>query len=86
MAGISFTGIGSGLAVNEIVEGLVAAESTPFNQRANVRGNELTTNISANGALKSALDAMLSSLQELQDEDNYALKSTSGGDDFVSIC
>lgn len=85
MAGISFTGIGSGLAVNEIVEGLVAAESTPFNQRANVRGNELTTNISANGALKSALDAMLSSLQELQDEDNYALKSTSGGDDFVSI-
>jgi len=85
MSGISFTGIGSGLPVGDIVSGLVEAERTPYNQRANEQGVEITTQISANGALKDAMSQMLSSLEALQDEDNYNAKKTSGSDDFISV-
>jgi len=85
MSGISFTGIGSGLPVGDIVSGLVEAERTPFNQRANTQGAEITTQISANGALKDAMSQMLSSLEALQEVENYNAKKTSGSDDFISV-
>ncbi|OIQ47981.1 MAG: hypothetical protein BM565_03600 [Gammaproteobacteria bacterium MedPE] len=85
MSGISFTGLGSGLPVSDIVTGLVNAEKTPYTQRINQQGGKLTTNISANGALKSALAAMESSLEKLKSSDNFQLRSASGTDDFITL-
>lgn len=85
MSGISFTGLGSGLPVSDIVSGLVNAEKTPFTQRLNKQGGELTTHISANGALKSALSAMEASLEKLKSSENFQLRSASGTDDFISL-
>lgn len=85
MSGISFTGLGSGMPVQDIVSGLVNAERVPFENRLNAKGSELTTKISANGALKSALDELESSLEKLTDDKNYQLRSASGDDDFISI-
>jgi flagellar hook-associated protein 2 len=85
MSGISFTGIGSGLPVQDIVSGLVNAERVPFQNRINQKGSSLTSDISANGTLKSVLANLASSLEKLKDADNYQKRSASGGDDFISI-
>ena len=85
MASISFNGLGSGLQVSEIVTALVSAESTPFNARMNSRESAITTDISAAGALKSALESVQNSLAGLAKLDNYQLRKASGNDDFLSI-
>ncbi|WP_435274295.1 flagellar filament capping protein FliD [Psychrobium sp. nBUS_13] len=85
MSGISFTGIGSGLPVNDIVNGLVDAEKAPFEQRTNVQRTNLDTSISAVGALKSELDKLQSSLENLTSSDNFQKRSISGGDDFIDV-
>lgn len=85
MSGISFTGIGSNLPVNDIVQAFVEAERVPYQQRVNQKGAALTTDISANGQLKAVLSGLASSLDKLKDEDNYQLRSASGSDEFVSI-
>lgn len=85
MSTISFTGIGSGLEVSEIVEALVAAESTPFESRLSAKSTNLTTDISAVGALKSALEVVQVSMESLADADNYQQRNVSGTDDFVSL-
>ncbi|NRA62544.1 MAG: flagellar hook protein FliD, partial [Psychrobium sp.] len=58
MAGISFTGIGSGVPVGDIVTGLVNAEKAPYEARMKDKKSDLTTSISAMGAFKSALDKL----------------------------
>ncbi|NRA70779.1 MAG: flagellar filament capping protein FliD [Gammaproteobacteria bacterium] len=85
MSGISFTGLGSGMPVKDIVNAFVNAERVPFQQRMNKQGAKLTTNISANGALKSALDSLASSLEKLKDIEKFQLRKTSGSDDFISL-
>jgi len=82
---ISFNGLGSGLAVSDIVDALVSAESTPFTSRLNKREATLTTDISAAGALKSALEKLQSSMEALGEADNYQKRSISGSDDFVTL-
>lgn len=82
---LSFTGIGSGLAVSDIVDALVSSESTPFESRINAQESTYTTEISAIGALKSAVEAVQESIEELSDPDNYQQRNTSGGDDFLSL-
>ena len=82
---LSFTGIGSGLAVSDIVDALVSSESTPFESRLNAQETTYTTDISAIGALKSAVEAVQESIEELSDSDNYQQRNTSGGDDFLSL-
>lgn len=82
---ISFNGLGSGLQVSEIVDALVNAEKTPFTSRLNNRETKLTTDISAAGALKSALEKLQTSMEALGEVDNYQKRTVSGNDDFISL-
>ncbi|MDI4653736.1 MULTISPECIES: flagellar filament capping protein FliD [Pseudoalteromonas] len=82
---ISFNGLGSGLAVSDIVDALVNAERTPFTSRLNNKEATLTTDISAAGALKSALEKLQTSMEALGEIDNYQKRSISGSDDFVTL-
>jgi flagellar hook-associated protein 2 len=85
MTGISFTGIGSGLQVSEIVDAIVNAEKVPYESRANRKQGEFTTDISAVGALKGALEAVTSSFEGLGDVEEYQKRTISGRDDFVGL-
>nr|WP_024592734.1 flagellar filament capping protein FliD [Pseudoalteromonas sp. TB13] len=82
---ITFNGLGSGLAVADIVDALVNAEQAPAESRLNTTESKLTTDISAVGALKSALEKVQTSMEALGDSDKYQQRSTSGNDDFISI-
>jgi flagellar hook-associated protein 2 len=82
---LSFTGIGSGLAVSDIVDALVGAESTPFESRLNAQEATYTTDISAIGALKSSVEAIQEAIEGLADADNYQKRNASGGDNFISL-
>ena len=82
---ISFNGLGSGLAVSDIVDALVNAEQAPAEARLNTTEGNLTTDISAAGALKSALEKVQTSMDALGDVDSYQQRSVSGSDDFISI-
>ena len=79
---ITFNGLGSGLAVADIVDALVNAEQAPAEARLNTTEGKLTTDISAVGALKSALEKVQTALG---DSDNYQKRTASGNDDFISI-
>jgi flagellar hook-associated protein 2 len=65
MASISSPGIGSGLDVNALVQGLVQAEQKPAELRLAQRETTLQTRLSAFGALKGALVALRDSLTAL---------------------
>ncbi|MBH0020588.1 flagellar filament capping protein FliD [Pseudoalteromonas sp. SWXJ133] len=82
---ISFTGIGSGLQVSEIVDALVNAEKAPYQARITRQQATHTTDISAVGALKSSLEELNTSLESLGDVDNFQKRTISGSDDFVSL-
>ena len=82
---ISFTGLGSGLQVSEIVGALVNAEKAPFESRLNRKEGNLTTDISAAGALKAALVKVQESMTALGKVDNYQKRTASGNDDFISL-
>lgn len=85
MPDLTFTGIGSGLQVSEIVSAIVGAETAPYVSRSNKQESTITTDISAIGALKSALESVSDSIASLADADNYQLRRASGSDSFVSI-
>jgi flagellar hook-associated protein 2 len=82
---ISFTGIGSGVQVSEIVDAIVNAERVPFQGRLNQREAQLTSDISAIGALKSGLESLKDSMSQLGDIDEYQKRIASGNDGFISI-
>ncbi|HBG50501.1 MAG TPA: flagellar cap protein, partial [Gammaproteobacteria bacterium] len=65
MASISSPGLGSGLDVNALVQGLVQAEQQPAQLRLDQRETQLQTRLSAFGALKGALVALRDSLTAL---------------------
>jgi len=85
MAGISFTGIGSGLQVSEIVSAIVNAEKVPYESRLARKQGAFTTDISAVGALKAALEAVTTSFEGLGDVDKYQNRTAKGRDDFVGL-
>lgn len=85
MSGISFTGLGSGLQVSEIVDALVNAERVPYESQLATQQGSFTTDISAVGALKSALEAVTASFESLGDIDEYQTRTASGRDDFIGI-
>lgn len=82
---LSFTGIGSGLQVNDIVDALVSSERAPYESRITQQQAEHTTDISAVGALKSSLEELNTSLEALGNADNFQQRSISGSDDFISL-
>ncbi|NQY48161.1 MAG: flagellar filament capping protein FliD [Colwellia sp.] len=85
MASISFTGIGSGLQVSDIVEAIVNAEKIPYESRLARQQGAFTTDISAVGALKSALEAVTASFEGLGDVDQYQQRTATGRDDFIGL-
>jgi flagellar hook-associated protein 2 len=85
MSDITFTGIGSGLQVSEIVSAIVGAERAPFESRLNQQEAQITTDISAVGALKSALEELASAVESLADTDNFQKKQATGIDAFVGL-
>ena len=85
MSAISFGGLGSGLDINGIVSGLVNAQRAPYESRVTQQQGEITTNISAMGALKSAMGDIYSSLETLSDVDNFQQRTATGRDDFIGI-
>ena len=82
---ISFTGIGSGLQVNEIVSALVNAEKSPYQARVTKQQANFTTDISAVGTLKASLEELNGSLESLSSVDEYQKRTISGSDEFVSF-
>ncbi len=85
MPDITFNGLGSGLNVAEIVGAIVGAEKVPFESRLNQKEAKITTDISAVGTLKSALQKVQESIANLANADKYQLRTAKGSDDFVSI-
>jgi flagellar hook-associated protein 2 len=85
MPDLTFTGIGSGLEISSIVEAIVGAERAPFISRANSKQAEITTDISAIGTLRSAIQSVADSIESLADADNYQQRKSSGADSFVSL-
>ena len=76
MVDIAFTGIGSGLQVTEIVDAIVGAERAPFENRLVTRQAAITTDISAVGSLKGALEAVADSIENLASADKYQQRVT----------
>lgn len=85
MVDLTFTGIGSGLQVSEIVSAIVGAETAPYVSRSNAQQAKLTTDISAVGALKSALESVTESIANLADATKFQNRKISGADSFVNI-
>ncbi|WP_019027003.1 flagellar filament capping protein FliD [Colwellia piezophila] len=85
MPNLTFTGIGSGLQVSDIVNAIVGAEKAPFVSRTNAQQGKITTDISAIGALKSALESVTDSIEALADTDKYQLRSAKGTDSFITL-
>jgi flagellar hook-associated protein 2 len=85
MPDLTFTGIGSGLQVSEIVSAIVGAETAPFVSRSNTKEAKISTDISAVGALKSALESVKNSIDSLSDAENYQQRRASGLDSFIGI-
>ena len=63
----------------------MGAESEPYESRASAKSSTLTTDISAVGALKSALEVVQVSIESLAEADNYQQRNVAGSDDFVSL-
>ncbi|KGJ97000.1 flagellar filament capping protein FliD [Colwellia psychrerythraea] len=82
---ITFQGLGSGLQVGEIVEAIVGAEKVPYESRMNQQQAIISADISAVGALKSALEKVQESIANLADVDKYQQRTTAGDDDFISL-
>jgi len=85
MPDITFTGIGSGFQVSEVVSAIVGAERAPFTSRLNKQEALMTTDISAIGALKSSLEQVAESISLLSDPDEYHKHNTTGSNSFVGI-
>lgn len=85
MPNITFNGLGSGLQVSDIVGAIVNSEKAPFEARLKQQKNSLTTDISAAGALKSALEKVKDSMSALADSKKYQQRAASGDDDFISL-
>jgi flagellar hook-associated protein 2 len=85
MSDITFTGLASTLQVSDIVGAIVGAEQVPFESRLNRSEAIFTADISAVGALKSALEKVQESIADLANADKYQQRTTKGADDFISL-
>ncbi len=83
--GLTSVGIGSGMDINGIVSALVGAESAPKVAKFDADEGRLNTQISAMGALKSALTDFQDSLEKLTEPDTFiANKVKTSNSDYVS--
>ena len=79
---LSAPGLGSGLEVTSIVSQLMEVERQPL---ARLQGKEavIEAEISAYGALKSALSSLQGTLSDLKDTDTYRATSATSSDETV---
>jgi len=80
---ISSIGVGSGLDLSSIVSSLVVAEGSPTENRLLQKERDVTTELSAFGALKSSLSLFQGSLSNLQSSANYNAKKFTNSDGSV---
>jgi flagellar hook-associated protein 2 len=86
MAGITTSGLGSGLDINSLVSQLVTAERTPAVNRLASQESKLKTQISAIGSFKSVLSNFKSALASLMKADSFqSMKSTVADDKLFSV-
>lgn len=82
---LSSPGVGSGLDVKTLVDALVKAEITPAQTRHDKQLNDVNTELSAIGQLKSYLANLQSSLTKLSDLNQfYVMKSSISDTDYLS--
>jgi flagellar hook-associated protein 2 len=79
---LSSPGIGSGLDVKGIVEQLMAIERQPLT-RLGTRQVEISTQISAYGALKSAVSAFQTAIDKLNDLSKFKVYKATSSDDTI---
>lgn len=68
--GIQSLGVGSGLALDDLVTQLIEAERAPKEERLNEREETLDATISAIGSLKSKVDEFQDAVEELKNDYN----------------
>ncbi|WP_077732471.1 flagellar filament capping protein FliD [Methylocaldum sp. 14B] len=85
MAGITSTGLGSGLNISSMVSQLVQAERAPFAARLDRQEAEIQSKISSFGNFKSALSAFRDSLSALKNLSSFQkIGATSSDSSIVS--
>lgn len=86
MASISSLGAGSGIFTNDLVKQLVEAERLPIEQRLSRRQSLVEAEISAFGKIRSAIEGLRTSMQELsKPEGMRAFTPNSSNDSVVSV-
>jgi flagellar hook-associated protein 2 len=86
MAGISSLGVGSGIDIRSLVDQLVAAERQPVASRLDRREAQYQAQLSAFGALKSALNEFRSSADGLSDASAFrVMEASSSNSDAVAV-
>ena len=75
--GIQSLGVGSGLALDDLVTQLIDAERAPKEERLNEREETLDATISAIGSLKSKVDEFQDSVEELKNDYNLNAREPS---------
>ncbi len=86
MAGITTSGLGSGIDIRALVEQLVAAERAPVQNRLDRQQYSVQSQLSAYGTLKSALSSFRDQVRELAKLDNFGLmRASSSNGDAVAI-
>jgi len=85
MAGITSTGLGSGLDIRGIVDKLVAAERKPQVFQLDRKESDLQAKLSSYGVFKSALSDFRSSLAGLRQSSQFGvLQATSSNSDVLT--
>ena len=84
MAGITSTGFGSGLPINDLVTQLVKAEGTPANNRIDRREANLQTQLSSIGSLKGALSEFEAAAKKLSAPDNFTNRTASSSNTSIA--
>lgn len=85
MAGITASGLGSGIDIKSLASQLVAAERGPATSRLDSRESKLKAQISAFGSFKSVLANLQSSLTSLKKIDTFqSLKATVADDALLT--
>lgn len=77
MASIQSLGVGSGLLTSELVEDIIAAEREATDLRLDAKKAEFEAKISAYGAIRSSLDAVITASGQLGDSDSFLLNTIS---------
>ena len=85
MAGITASGLGSGIDIKSLASQLVAAERGPATSRLDSRESKLKAQISAFGSFKSVLANLQSALTSLKKTDTFqSLKATVADDKLLT--